>query len=71
MDTKELQNILNNAASTLGEHFGSVLILVSRTDTDDISHFTDGMTGCAGDWYAQQGMAKAVRLAKLMKDEGI
>lgn len=75
MTNDELQKVLDESASKLGEHFSSVLILASRTDTDAESHYTDGLDAGCGDWYARQGMArvyidkaKAVRLAKLIKE---
>lgn len=67
----DLQCKLDDAASTLGEHFSSILILASIHEADKEGHFTDGLTATSGDHYAHQGMARiyvekdnATRIAK-------
>lgn len=50
---EEAEEILEKAASVLGEHFDAVQILASWNE--------DGQTTCvkrgSGNWYARQGMA--------------
>lgn len=76
MSNSDLQKALDDAASKLGEHFSSVLILASRTDTDAESPFTDGFKAGTGDYYARRGMAhvylekqKAELIAKAGREE--
>lgn len=74
-NNEELQKVLDENAAKLGEHFSSVLILASRTDTDAESHFTDGFKAGTGDFYSRRGMADvylkkcdAEILARLIKE---
>lgn len=76
MTNTELQTLLNDAASKLGEHFTTVLILASWNDTDSESHYTDGFNAGCGDFYARQGLAgtyiesrKAILIAKAVRGE--
>jgi hypothetical protein len=53
----EIQKLVNDCASQIGEHCDTVLILATQNESDGEGHFTDGYTGGAGDFYARVGMA--------------
>jgi len=76
MTSDETQQILDDAAAKLGEHFSTVLILASKTDADGVGNYTEGLTAATGDFYARQGLAmayvekyRAEILARMMKQE--
>lgn len=55
MTSAEANSLIQQAADTLGEHFGSVVILASYKKHDDGS-VSQMMRRGSGDWFAQQGM---------------
>lgn len=57
MNREEVQALINECASKIGEHCDGVLILANHSEADDEGHFTDGYSGGAGDFYSRVGMA--------------
>lgn len=53
MTEDDANKILDDFCRKLGEHFDSVQIMVSDTDTNGTRSFRRGI----GNWYARQGMA--------------
>lgn len=57
MNIKEANEMVEKTAATLGEHFGSVIILASFPCEKD-GHYSQMVRRGTGDWFAQQGMLR-------------
>jgi hypothetical protein len=55
MTTAEANALLEKAVHELGEHFGSVIVLVSYPNEKNPGYSQIARRG-SGDWFAQQGM---------------
>lgn len=73
---EDIQNLVNECAAKIGEHCDTVLILANHSESDDVSHFTDGYSAGAGDFYGRVGMAeiyvvksKAVAAARAVSED--